>query len=310
MRKSYPGRSFPLGARVLPYGVNFSVYSRSSTAMQLLLFNTPDDPQPAEVIDLDPRVNRTYHFWHIFLPGIRPGQVYAYRASGPYNPSAGLRFDSQKVLLDPYARAVAFPVEYDRGAAVFPGDNTLHAMKSVVVDPAKYDWKGDLPLHRPFTHTVIYEMHLAGFTRHSNSAVSDGKRGTYAGLVEKIPYLKELGVTAVELMPVFAFDPQDAPSGMSNYWGYSPINFFAPHPFYSSDPAPLGALDEFRGMVRALHKAGIEVILDVVYNHTAEGGNGGPTLSFRGLENETYYILEDDKTYYANYTGTGNTLNT
>jgi len=310
MRKSFPGRSFPLGARVLPYGVNFSVYSRSSTAMQLLLFNTPDDPQPAEVIDLDPRVNRTYHFWHIFLPGIKPGQVYAYRASGPFNPAAGLRYDPQKVLLDPYGRAVAFPAQYDRGAAVFPGDNTPHAMKSVVIDPAKYDWKGDLPLRRPFTHTVIYEMHLAGFTRHPNSGVEDGKRGTYAGLVEKIPYLKQLGVTAVELMPVFAFDPQDAPSGKSNYWGYSPITFFAPHPLYSSDPTPLGALNEFRDMVRALHKAGIEVILDVVYNHTTEGGSGGPTFSFRGLENETYYILEDDKTYYANYTGTGNTLNT
>lgn len=309
MARIYPGRSFPLGARVSRQGVNFCVYSRNSTAMELLFFKHADDERPSRVIRLDPQRNRTFHFWHAFIPGVKPGQIYAYRANGPFDPGNGLRFDREKVLLDPYARSVIFPSHYDRGAAVFPGDNTAQAMKSVVVDPSKYDWEGDLPLHRPFSHTVIYEMHLAGFTRHPNSGVDAPRRGTYAGLIEKIPYLSELGVTAVELMPVFVFDPFDAPFGKQNYWGYSPIGFFAPHPFYSSRRDPTGPLDEFRDMVKALHRAGIEVILDVVYNHTAEGGNGGPTLSFRGLENETYYLLENDKTNYANYTGTGNTLN-
>ncbi len=311
MRKTYPGRSFPLGARVSPGGVNFSVYSRSSTGLDLLLYNAVDDAQPAEVIHLDPRHNRTYHFWHIFVPRLKAGQVYAFRAEGPFDPPAGLRFDASKVLTDPYGRAVAFPKAYERGAAVREGDNSAQAMKSVVVDPARYDWEGDLPLRRPFTRTVIYEMHVAGFTRSPGSGVAPERRGTYAGLVEKIPYLKELDVTAVELLPVFAFDPFDAPAGKVNYWGYSPVSFFAPHPFYASAAAagPLGVLDEFRDMVKALHRAGIEVILDVVFNHTTEGGNGGPTFNLRGLENEAYYILEPDKTQYANYTGTGNTLN-
>ena len=310
MPKTYPGRSFPLGARVTQRGVNFSVYSRSSTALDLLLYNAVDDPQPVEVIHLDPKMNRTHHFWHIFVLGLKPGQVYAFRADGPYNPSGGLWFDPSKVLLDPYARAIAIPDSYDRGAAVFPGDNSPFAMKSVVVDPSRYDWEGDLPLHRPFSQTVIYEMHAAGFTRSPGSDLAPQKRGTYAGLVQKIPYLQDLGITAVELLPVFAFDAQDAPSGKANYWGYSPISFFAPHPQYSSRTSPIGVIDDFRDMVKALHRAGIEVILDVVFNHTTEGGNGGPTFNFRGLENETYYILEQDKTHYSNYTGTGNTLNT
>ena len=189
------------------------------------------------------------------------------------------------------------------------GDNAATAMKSVVTDPRAYDWEGDAPLKPPSSQTIIYEMHVRGFTRHPSSGVAEKRRGTFAGLIEKIPYLKELGVTAVELMPVFQFDAQDCSAGRVNYWGYAPVSFFAPHQAYSSRQDPLGPLDEFRDMVKALHRAGIEVILDVVFNHTAEGDHAGPTLSFRGLDNLTYYILEQDRSRYANYSGTGNTLN-
>ncbi len=302
------GRSFPLGARVSAKGVNFSLYSRDAERVELLLFKTADDASPSRVIALDPRANRTAHYWHIFVFGLKAGQVYGYRVYGPNDPANGLRFDAQKLLLDPYGRGIVFPARYDRGAACRAGDNTAVAMKSVVVDPSSYDWQNDLPLHRPFSETVIYESHLAGFTRHPNSGISPAKRGTYAGLIEKIPYLQSLGITAVELLPVYAFDPQDAPANLSNYWGYSPVSFFAPHPFYSSQKDPLGPLNEFRDMVKALHKAGIEIILDVVYNHTSEGGNGGPTFCFRGLDNNAYYILAGGGSEYANYTGTGNTL--
>jgi isoamylase len=302
------GRSFPLGATVYPDGVNFSVFSRSATGLELLLFDRVDDPAPARVIQLDALRNFTTHYWHIFVPGILPGQLYAYRAYGPFDPQNGLRFDSQKVLLDPYGNGVAVPPNYSRGAACRPGDNTHSAMKSVVADLSAYNWEGDAPLHRPFGQTVIYEMHVGGFTRHPSSGVAPQKRGTYAGLIEKIPYLKDLGITAVELQPVYQFDEQDAPGGLTNYWGYSPVSYFAPHVSYSSRRDPLGPLDEFRDMVRALHRAGIEVILDVVYNHTTEGNEYGPTLCYRGLDNDTYYILEPNRAYYSNYTGTGNTL--
>ncbi len=182
-------------------------------------------------------------------------------------------------------------------------------MKSVIADLDKYDWEGDRPLNRPYAQTVIYELNVGGFTRHFNSGVRESKRGTYAGLVEKIPYLLDLGITAVELLPVFHFDEQDAPEGLTNYWGYSPISFFAPHCGYSSDKDPLGPIDEFRDMVKALHRAGMEVILDVVYNHTAENDSDGPTYCFKGLENSVYYIMDKDLADYANYSGTGNTLN-
>ena len=178
-------------------------------------------------------------------------------------------------------------------------------MKSVVVDPTTYDWEGDAPLKRSSARTIVYEMHVRGFTRHPSSGVAENTRGTYAGLIEKIPYLQQLGITAVELLPVFQFDAQDCPPGNVNYWGYAPVSFFAPHQAYSSRQDPLGPVDEFRDMVKALHRAGIEVILDVVFNHTAEGDHRGPTLSFRGLDNKTYYILEQDRSRYANYTGTG-----
>ena len=303
-----PGNSFPLGAAMRRGGVNFSVFSKNADAVELLLFDHAADSRPYRTILLDPKKNRTYHYWHVFVPDIGAGQVYGYRVHGPCEPERGMRFDSGKVLLDPYGRAVVVPDAYDRILASQPGDNCGTAMKSVVTDPRSYDWEGDLPLRQSFTRTIIYEMHVAGFTRNPNSGVTPEKRGTYAGLIEKIPYLKDLGITAVELLPVYHFDEQDAPQGFRNYWGYAPVSFFAPHPAYSSRKDPLGPVDEFRDMVKALHRAGIEVILDVVYNHTAEGNHEGPTLSFRGFENDAYYILESDKRFYGNYTGCGNTL--
>ena len=304
-----PGRSAPLGATVCPEGVNFSVFSKHGTQVELVFFDRVDDAKPTVVIPLDPMRNRKYHYWNLFVPGIRAGQIYGYRVYGPFVPHKGLRFDPQKVLVDPYGKAMAVPNRYSRISASEPGDNCATAMKSVVVDPGAYDWEGDVPLQRPFALTVIYEMHVGGFTRHPSSGLPPETRGTFRGLIEKIPYLKELGVTAVELLPVFQFDEQDAPEGLVNYWGYSPISFFAPHLGYSSRKDHLGPLIEFRDMVKALHRAGIEVILDVVFNHTAEGNHTGPTLCYRGLENEAYYLLEEDRSRYSNYTGTGNTLN-
>ena len=303
------GRSHPLGATVVPGGVNFTIFSRDCTGVELNLFDRADADRPSRTLAFDPRLNRTCHYWHLFVPGIKPGQLYGYRVTGPNEPWRGLRFDPEKLLLDPYGRAVAVPAGYSRRAAAGPGDNSAVAMKSVVADTGGYDWEGDAPLKRPFSQTVIYELHVAGFTRHPSAEVADGKRGTYAGLVDKIPYLQHLGVTAVELLPVFQFDPQDAPAGFTNYWGYSPVSFFAPHAAYSSRTDPLGPLDEFRDMVKAFHRAGIEVILDVVFNHTAEGDHRGPTLCYRGLANDFYYILEPDGAGYANHTGCGNTLN-
>ena len=304
------GRSSPLGASVVDSGVNFSLFSRTATGVELLFFDREDDAAPSRSVRLDPAANRTYHYWHVFVPAIAPGQIYGYRVDGPSDFSRGLRFDPAKVLLDPYGRGVVVPKGYSRDAARREGDNAATAMKSVIVDPGTYDWEGDAPLRRPAARTIIYEMHVRGFTRHPSSGVGEKTRGSYAGLIEKIPYLQQLGVTAVELLPVFQFDAQDCPPGKINYWGYAPVSFFAPHQAYSSRQDPLSPVDEFRDMVKALHRAGVEVILDVVFNHTAEGDRTGPTLSFRGIDNPTYYILEDGGARYANYTGCGNTLNT
>ena len=303
------GKTFPLGATVHSEGANFSIFSRNASAIDLLLFDDVDDARPARVISLDRQRNRTFHYWHVSVPDIQPGQLYAYRAYGPFDPHAGLRFDPDKVLLDPYGKGVAIPGQYSRDAASKPGDNAGRAMKSIVSDLRSYDWEGDVTLKHPFARTVIYEMHVKGFTFDPSSGVEAHKRGTYAGLIDKIPYLLDLGVTAVELLPVFQFDETEAPRGLTNYWGYNPVSFFAPHRGYSYRQDPLGPLNEFRDMVKALHRAGIEVILDVVYNHTAESDHLGPTFCFRGLENDDYYILEPDNVHYANYSGTGNTLN-
>lgn len=273
------------------------------------MFDNPGDEAPSYSIRFDPSINKTFYYWHAFVKGLKSGQLYAYRVHGAWAPETGYLFDSQKVLVDPYAKSVYVGKRFSREAASQPGDNCAQAIKSVVVDPGEYDWEGDKHLGTHFSQTIIYEMHVKGFTNHPNSGVAEEKRGTYAGLIEKIPYLKSLGVTAVELMPVQQFDEQDAPPPLKNYWGYSPINFFAPHCGYSSDKSPLGPINEFRDMVKAFHQAGIEVILDVVFNHTAEGEPDGPIYSFKGFENKTYYILQEDRALYADYTGCGNTFN-
>jgi glycogen operon protein len=302
------GRSYPLGATPLNNGVNFSVYSRDASKIDLLLFDRADDVRASRTVSLDPFHNRTYHYWHVFVPDLPVGQIYGYRAYGSFDPDRGLHFDNSKVLFDPYGRGVVVPGNCTRVCA-HGIDNTATAMKSVVVNTRAYDWEGDETLKRPASRTIVYEMHVKGFTQNPNSGVGEKIRGTFAGVVEKIPYLQDLGITAVELLPVFQFDPLDCPPGLVNYWGYAPVSFFAPHHAYSSQRDPLGPVNEFRDMVKAMHRAGIEVILDVVFNHTAEGGSGGPTLSYRGLDNKAYYILETDPAHYANYSGTGNTLN-
>src|SRR5260221_1732911 len=257
-----PGRAHPVGARVVEGGVNFSVFSENGSAVELLLFDRPDDALPAQVIPL----TRDFHFWHVFVPGLGAGATYAYRAAGPSGGPFG--FDHEKVLLDPYARGVSTAL-WDREAAIRQGDNIATSLRATVVDPAAYDWEGDRPLGRPLAETIVYELHVGGFTRSPTSGVA--RPGTFAALHEKIPYLVELGVTAVELLPVFQFDPT-----VGDYWGYNPIAHFAPHDGY-------GSLDEFRDLVKALHRAGLEVLLDVVFNPTGEGGKGGPTISLRGM---------------------------
>ena len=290
-------------------GVNLCVYARHATGLDVLLFDGASDVVPTRRVSLDPRANRTGEYWHAFLPGVGSGQLYGYAAHGPWAPERGLRFDPARTLIDPYGRGVVLPDGYRRvGAGV--DDPTAPPMKSVVIDTRAYDWEGDRPIERPWRETVVYEAHLAGMTADPSSGVAPERRGTYAGFIEKIPYLVELGITAVELLPVFQFDPLTAPPGRTNYWGYQPVSFFAPHAAYASRPGPTGPVDEFRDLVKALHRADIEVILDVVYNHTAEVGAGGPTFSYRGLANDDYYLLDpDDRGRYSDFSGTGNTLN-
>ena len=257
---------------------------------------------------MSPGTNRTGAYWHARIGGIAPGQLYGYRVTGPWAPERGLRFDPARVLLDPYGTGVAIPDGYRPNPTAAPPADPV-PMKSVVTDPGAYDWEGDRPLGRSVRDTIIYEAHVAGFTADPGSGVADDRRGRYRGFIEQIPYLVDLGVTAVELLPVFAFDPYAAPAGLINYWGYQPVSFFAPHPAYATNPAGQGPLDEFRDLVKALHRAGLEVILDVVYNHTAEGGAGGPTFSLKGFANEEYYLLGEDRSTYVDASGTGNTLN-
>jgi glycogen operon protein len=308
------GTPYPLGATPLMGGVNFSLYSAHATQVELLLFDRPEDPRPSAVIALDPARHRTYHYWHVWVAGIGPGQLYGYRVYGLNAPSRGLRFDPTKVLLDPYARAVAYGRHWCRAAAMAPGDNAAQALKAAVPQPNGYDWEGDQPLQRPMGETVIYELHVKGYTAHPTSGVPCP--GTYAGLIDKIPYLHDLGVTAVELLPVQQFDEQEVMrrnpltgAPLKNYWGYAPVAYFAPHLPYTCSHDARYAVNEFRDMIKALHRAGIEVILDVVFNHTAEGGEMGPTISFRGLENPTYYMLKPNRRLYQDFTGCGNTLN-
>ncbi|MGD0580735.1 MAG: glycogen debranching protein GlgX, partial [Bryobacteraceae bacterium] len=306
------GAPHPLGATPGPEGVNFSLFSGNATGVELLLFDRHDSPEPSQMIRLDPFVNKSFHFWHVFVRGLQAGAHYAYRVEGPFDPAAGQRFDPAKVLIDPYSRGNTDTL-WHRAPACAPGDNVRTAMRSVVVDPAGYDWEGDRPLNRPMAETIIYEMHARGFTRSASAGVRHP--GTFAGIVEKIPYLQDLGVTAVELLPVFDFDEKGTlrevdGQALANYWGYSTIGFFAPQCSYCVCPESGSHLNEFRDLVKALHRAGIEVILDVVFNHTDEGNHLGPTFSFRGIDNRDYYFLVPwDLQYYMDFSGCGNTFN-
>lgn len=306
------GSPHPLGATPGPEGVNFSIFSENATGVELLLFGTHDAPQPFQTIWLDPFVNKTFHFWHVFVRGLGAGAYYAYRVDGPRDPAAGHRFNPNKVLIDPYARGNTNSL-WKRSSAGGSDDNVATSMRSVVIDTSGYDWEGDRPLDRPMEDTIIYEMHVRGFTRSPSSGVQ--YPGTFSGIVEKVPYLKDLGITAVELLPVFDFDETDVlrevdGRPLPNYWGYSTMGFFAPQSAYCVSPEGGGHLREFRDMVKALHKAGIEVILDVVFNHTDEGNQQGPVFSFKGIDNRVYYFLVPwDMQYYMDFSGCGNTFN-
>ncbi len=307
-----PGSPHPLGAAPGPEGVNFSLFSENATGVELLLFERHDAAAPFQEIRLDPYVNKTFHFWHIFVRGLRAGAHYAYRVDGPWDLAAGHRFNRNKVLIDPYARGNTNTL-WRRAGACGKEDNVSSSMRSVVVDTSGYDWEGDRPLHRSMEDTIIYEMHVRGFTRSPSSGVSCP--GSFAGVIEKIPYLEALGITAVELLPVFDFDETDIlrvvdGPPLSNYWGYSNMGYFAPQTSYCVSPESGSHLNEFRDMVKALHRAGIEVILDVVFNHTDEGNHLGPVFSFKGIDNRTYYFLVPwDMQYYLDFSGCGNTFN-
>ena len=305
------GSPHPLGATPSPTGVNFSLASSSATGVELLLFSAHDSLEPFQTIRFDPYVNKTFHCWHAFVRGLKPGVHYAYRVDGRLD-SAGQRFNRNKVLIDPYARGNSNSL-WDRGSACTPEDNVGTSIRSVVIDSSGYDWEGDKPLNRPMEESVIYEAHVRGLTQSPTSGVLHP--GTFAGLVEKIPYLQDLGITAVELLPVFDFDEKAVlrvvdGKPVRNYWGYSTIGYFAPQSSYCLDPESGGHLREFRDLVKAMHKAGIEVILDVVFNHTDEGNHQGPTYSFKGIDNRSYYLLVPwALQYYMDFSGCGNTFN-
>ena len=320
------GEPLPLGTYACGKGVNFSFFSRNASRVRLELFDHPKDATATRVIDLDPTRNRTGDVWHVWIEGIRLGQLYAYRVDGPYQPKDGQRFNFNKLLLDPFATAISPLPDWDfapaRGYDPSAQEHDLicskvddaGAMPKCVFTHEHFNWHDDHPLRHPWSKTVIYETHVRGFTIHPNSGVEHP--GTYRGLMEKITYLKELGVTAVELMPVHEFNECQAPGinpqtgkPLRNYWGYDPVAFFAPKASYSSAGGLGQQKLEFKEMVQAFHRAGIEVILDVVFNHTAEGNEQGPTLCFRGIDNTIFYMLADDKSSYKDYTGTGNTVN-
>ena len=316
----WPGRPYPLGANWDGKGVNFALYSEGATQVDLCLFESSSDSRESTRI---PITERTDFVWHCYLPGVRPGQLYGYRVHGPYDPHRGLRFNPHKVLLDPYAKAIGrdtrwsdamfgYQVGHDDADASFDDrDSAGNAPLAAVIDP-RFRWGADKLLRTPWHKTFIYELHVKGLTqRHPD--VPEPLRGTYAGIASSpiIRYLKKLGVTAVELMPVHhrVDDRHLVEQGLSNYWGYNTLSFFAPDTRYSSGDGPQQTLNEFKRMVQRLHAAGIEVILDVVYNHTGEGNERGPTLSLRGIDNAQYYRLQGNPRYYQDYTGCGNTLN-
>jgi glycogen operon protein len=314
MNQVWPGTAYPLGATYDGTGTNFAIFSEVAEKVELCLFDADGNEERIRLPEMDGYV------WHAFLPGIQPGQRYGYRVHGPYDPSQGLRCNPNKLLLDPYAKAIDGPVDWDPSVFGYDftsgerndDDSAEHMPKSVVVNPY-FDWGVDRPPRTPYHKTVIYEAHVKGLTM-THPDVPEELRGTYAGIAHPavISYLQELGATAIELMPVHQFVQDDTlqQKGLRNYWGYNTIGFFAPHNEYASNTDNGMQVQEFKGMVRTLHEAGIEVILDVVYNHTAEGNHLGPTLSFKGIDNRAYYrLVEDDPQYYMDYTGTGNSLN-
>ena len=311
-----PGQPHPIGTTVDGDGVNFSLFSRSATAVELLLFDRYDDPAPRQVVRLDPRTHRTFDYWHVHVRDAGVGTIYGYRVYGRDARHEGQHFDAGKVLVDPYARAIVYGDNFSHAQACSDQPNVQASMKSLVIDPFDYDWEGVGRPHVEPTERVIYEVHVRGFTRDPSSGVRHP--GTFDGLVEKIPYLLDLGVTTVELLPVFQFDENDSAlvdpltgRRLTNFWGYNPIGFFAPHRgYYTEDWSQMKNLTGFRDMIKAMHAAGLEVFLDVVFNHTAEGDEHGPTLSFRGIENSVYYLLDpEDRAKYLNFSGTGNTVN-
>ncbi len=310
--QTLPGRRYPNGASVEDDGVNFSVFSRHACGAELLLYEDAHSREPFQIIRLDPEVNHTFFSWHVLVVDLPPGTHYTWRMEGPFEPRThGWRFDAEIELVDPWARAVNL-CQWHRWRRLNTGAQPHDSPRGLVL-AEEYNWEGDTPIRRPTEQTIIYELHVGGFTRHANSGVQ--YPGTFLGLIDKIPYLQDLGITHVELMPIMAFDEQDVPpgvwdAGLRNFWGYSSFGFFSPHPGYCVTPEQGTHRREFRDMVKALHRAGIGVILDVVFNHTSEGGTGGPTISFKGLGNETFYCLDGlDKRRYLDFTGCGNTVN-
>lgn len=318
---TYIGVPYPLGATWDGKGVNFALYSENAERVELCLFNASDPG--LETIRINVK-ERSHHVWHVYIPGLQPGQLYGYRVYGPYDPANGHRFNPNKLLIDPYAKAIAGTINWhpslfgyimdDEGIdmSFSEEDSAPYIPKSVVIDP-NFDWQGDVRLNIPYHKSIIYETHVKGFTQ-QHPDIPEEIRGTYAALAHPvtISYLKDLGITAIELMPVHHFirDSYLEDKGLHNYWGYNTIGYFAPDVRYSSSGVLGEQVTEFKKMVKAMHQAGIEVILDVVYNHTAEGNHCGPTLCFKGIDNASYYRLVDtDKRYYNDYTGTGNTLN-
>jgi isoamylase len=317
----YVGDPFPLGPTWDGEGVNFALYAKNAAGAELCLFNTIDDENECIKVKM---TERSGEIWHVYLPGIKPGQLYGYRVYGPYDPLNGNRFNPNKLLIDPNTKAIAGTIDWhdslfgyeigheDEDLSFSTADSAPFAPKSVVIDFG-FDWEDDKSPKIPYHNTIIYEAHVKGITK-LHSQIPEEIRGTYAAIAHPvmINYLKELGITAIELMPVHhsVSDHHLQQRGLSNYWGYNTIGYFAPDSRYSAGGVLGEQVIEFKKMVKELHKAGIEVILDVVYNHTGEGNHMGPTLSFKGIDNATYYRLAEDKSYYVDYTGTGNTLNT
>lgn len=299
-----PGKPQPLGATPDRRGVNFSVFSQNAVSIELLLFKNSKSKEPFQTIKLDPQIHRTYHFWHVFVKGLKPGVLYAYRVDGPNDPYQGQIFNPKKLLVDPYSKGIDY-TNWDRQTSLDSEDNLKTSLRSVVIDAQKYDWRGDKPINRSLENTIIYELHVGNFTRSKTAKTKNS--GTFRGVIDKIPYLKSLGITAVELLPIFDFDSGDP----KNDWGYGSLGFFAPESSYCTEPDKASHLKDVRDMVRALHKAKIEVILDVAFGFTNERGKDGPILSFKGFDNTVYYLLDpNDKSIYQDFSGCKNTLNT